>query len=121
MSEAVLRARYSSYVPDPRRRKMIQLPKMPKDIEMSSEYMVMRVYQSKHVSVDHDKNTRAQDIPNGNGWLWVVAGSIIAAIIVLGIVIGYLEPGPFTGVILPIGLGLWWLLYKLSDSINRTG
>lgn len=32
------------------------------------------------------------------------------ALILIGLVIGFLDPGPLTGALLPIGLGLWWLV-----------
>ncbi len=123
MSEAVLKARYSSYVPDPRRRKMIQFPLLPKDIEMSSEYMAMVVYQVKHTAAYQEKETRTQSVQrdSGSGWPWIVAGAITFAIIIVGIIVGYLDPGPISGVILPIGLGMWWLLYKLYDRLHRIG
>jgi hypothetical protein len=27
--------------------------------------------------------------------------------------------GPITGLILPIGLGMWWFLYKLADRFGQ--
>jgi hypothetical protein len=42
------------------------------------------------------------------GWFCV----LIILIVVAGFVIGLMYPGPITGLILPIGLLLWWLLYQ---------
>jgi hypothetical protein len=52
-------------------------------------------------------------------WVWTLAVSITVIIILAGLVIGYLKPGPITGAILPIGVTLWWLLYKLADRLDR--
>jgi hypothetical protein len=51
--------------------------------------------------------------------LWTITISCVAVIVVIGLTIGYLIPGPATGVILPIGLVLWWLLYKLADRFGQ--
>ncbi len=53
-----------------------------------------------------------------NGWVWIVATVLVAGIIVIGLVAGYLNPGPVPGAILPIGLVLWWLLYRIADNIS---
>jgi len=36
----------------------------------------------------------------------VIAGTIVSGFI------GYLWPGPFTGLMLPVSATMWWLLYR---------
>jgi hypothetical protein len=38
----------------------------------------------------------------------------VVGIIVFGLIVGYLYPGPVTGAILPTGLLLWWMLYEID-------
>jgi hypothetical protein len=52
-------------------------------------------------------------------WIWTLAVSITVIIILAGLVIGYLKPGPITGAILPIGVTLWWLLYRLANRLDQ--
>jgi hypothetical protein len=52
-------------------------------------------------------------------WMWRLSISITIILILAGLVIGCLKPGPITGAILPIGVTLWWLLYKLANRLDQ--
>lgn len=129
MSEAVLRAQQSSYLTDIRYRKVIPLPQLPKDVEISPEYINLMVERkSLHAftgaSQGHSGTANSAEKileDNRKGWLWVAAVSIAAIIIIVGFVLGYLIPGPLTGIILPIGMFLWWLIYKLARHYDQLG
>lgn len=40
----------------------------------------------------------------------LIIGATFAAV---GAVVGYLYPGPVTGALLPTGLLIWWIVYRL--------
>jgi hypothetical protein len=123
MSEAVLRSRTQYFTSEPHY-KITVIPRVTSEAEISAEYATL-VLETKRrrkfeatgqesssvESESHDKEMRR--------WLWTFAVGVIGAIIVLGLVIGYLEPGPITGLILPIGVLLWWLLYKLAVRLDQ--
>jgi hypothetical protein len=95
------------------------LPRHPSEAELPSDYVNLVLdckpsRQAQHV-VAQSATNRRQD----SELVWVIAASITAIIILVGLVIGYLKPGPITGVILPIGVALWWLLYKLADRLDQ--
>ncbi len=56
---------------------------------------------------------------NKQRWIWTAAVIFVAIIILAGLIIGYLKPGPVAGIILPIGLAMWWILYKLADRFGQ--
>lgn len=127
MSEAVLRARNQN-IPAMISHKEILVPRQPSEAEIRTDYIDLvldikslhkipgackeqKVRVSVAENIAHKRDER--------GWLWMAAIVITAMIIVLGLVIGYLKPGPITGVILPIGLALWWILYRLADHFDQ--
>jgi len=127
MSEAVLRARKQN-IPTMINRKVIVIPRRPSEAEIGPDYIDL-VFNTKspHKIPDscQEQETRASVAENvaykldGHRWLWAVAILITATIILLGLVVGYLKPGPVTGVILPTGLTLWWLLYKVANHFDH--
>lgn len=66
-----------------------------------------REYEAKKKNVEHQRQ-----------WIWVSVAVIVGITIVVGLVLGYLAPGPRTGAILPIGLVCWWILYKLAEQFD---
>jgi hypothetical protein len=67
---------------------------------------------------DHSSKGESNSNSSGNKWL-LAAAAIVIGLIVIGAVVGYLYPGPGTGIILPVGIGLWWLLYKIADRADQ--
>jgi hypothetical protein len=71
--------------------------------------------ERKNASSDESVTIRREE----HQWVWTLAVSITIIIILAGLVIGYLKPGPIAGAILPIGITLWWVLYKLADRLDQ--
>jgi hypothetical protein len=67
---------------------------------------------AKHVDV-HIRSVRSagQSYPVFYGLLAVMAISLL----VVGLIVGIVSPGPVTGLLVPLGLTLWWIVYKLAD------
>jgi hypothetical protein len=118
MSDAVLRARnqYVSTIPC---YKVTLLPRHPSEAEFPSDYVNLVLEhkpprQIQHVHLEQKGVSRKK-----HEWAWILAVSITVVIILVGLVIGYLKPGPITGAVLPIGVTLWWLLYKMADRFDQ--
>ncbi len=125
MSEAVLRLFKEQYVASgPSPYKVTVLPSLPLDAGAYSEFpdRVLEVKARRKLSAADQVVSVTDDAPHAGFWrkcLWIGAVCVTLTIILAGLVIGYLNPGPITGVILPIGVTLWWLLYKLADRFDR--
>jgi hypothetical protein len=127
MSEAVLRAR-NQYVTAHTGYKVTLLPRHPSEAELPSDYVNL-VLESKpprpaqHSHQEQELSTSKAESVMGRHdkreWAWVIAISVTAMIILVGLAIGYLRPGPITGAILPFGVAMWWLLYKLADHLDQ--
>lgn len=126
MSEAVLRSFRNQYVASlPPPYKVMVLPSLPSDADPYSEFSsrVLELKARRKLSAGNQVGSATDDAMHDNHWsryLWTAAVCATIIIIVAGLIIGYLNPGPVTGVILPIGILLWWLLYKLSDRFDRS-
>jgi hypothetical protein len=114
MSQAVLRLR-NQYIVEP------ALPietaaekKVLREVDLPSAYIELMYEKAKASASDPNQYARK---PNLSG-IFVAAIIGTAFIIIGGLVVGYLWPGP-AGIILPVGLGLWWLLYKLADRYDQ--
>jgi hypothetical protein len=42
-----------------------------------------------------------------------IASTMVVSITILGALAGYFYPGPFIGVLFPLGVTLWWILYRV--------
>ncbi len=125
MSGAVLRSFKEQYVARaPLPYKVTVLPGLPLDVGIYSEFpdRVLEL-KARHKSSAEDQVVPVADDAPHAGFLrkclWIGAVCVTLMIILTGLVIGYLNPGPITGIILPIGVTLWWLLYKLADRFDR--
>ncbi len=125
MSEAVLRTRnqfitavtgYTGY-------RVILMPRHPSEVQLPSEYVDLVLDTKLRRKIppagqEQEAGLVEESIMHNHGlheWLWMAAVFVTVMIILVGLVIGYLRPGPITGIILPVGLAMWWLLYKLAD------
>jgi hypothetical protein len=87
------------------------------EVELSSAYLDF-IFMKTGRRIDGKTKTH-KGTSTDNGWAWIAATVLVAGIIVIGLVVGYLNPGPVTGAVLPIGLVLWWLLYRIADHIDQ--
>jgi hypothetical protein len=113
--EACLRNR--QYLPDVGYDKVVTLPDYPrKRVPLNDdEIVVNKTFHPRKLWVfDTVEHKRSRD-----GWFWLIAVTVTAGIILVGFIIGYLNPGPVTGLVLPTGLAMWWLLYKLADRYDQ--
>jgi hypothetical protein len=107
--------KYRQYLPAVGYKKVIPLPEYPrKRFPLNDDEIANKVIYAQDLwAYDNAKRKRERD-----GWLWTIAVTGTAGIILVGFIIGYLNPGPVTGIVLPTGLALWWVLYKLADRKN---
>ena len=43
-----------------------------------------------------------------------IASVVAAALVLIGLVVGIADPGPVTGIFLPLGLFMWWMVGKFA-------
>jgi hypothetical protein len=105
--------------------KPVQLPTYPSEAALPSESFIEET--KRRLKHSEDSQLRASRSSEGvvnerhqYRWLWMFALIVTSGVIILGLVIGYLKPSPLTGAILPVGLAMWWGLYKLADRLERS-
>ena len=129
MSTAVLRIRNpngfdepSSYRPKARAREtdVQETLRLLSEGEVPNAYIeLIATKTGRRARGDEGQPSNSEGQSSNSEWLWTAATLTISGIIVIGAVVGYLIPGPMTGIILPIGIGLWWLLYKVADHADQ--
>jgi hypothetical protein len=65
------------------------------------------------VHIDLVPSTRPS-YPTSYGVLAVAA----VALLVVGVAVGTVWPGPATGFLVPLALTLWWIVYKLANAYD---
>ena len=113
MSAAVLERRRRVAQIHPER--VLSVPDLPFEAELLLADSFSRVRDRKPARMDRSPASDDHHQATEGEWAWRVGTTIVALLIVVGLVVGYMRPGPITGIILPIGLLGWWVLYKLAD------
>jgi hypothetical protein len=103
----------------PEERRVIVLPTPPSEAETSVTFInLVSEIERRKGSYEEPQFLAIAPEHGQRDLLWTIAIGCAATIIIVGLIIGYLIPGPITGAILPIGLAIWWLLYKLADRVG---
>jgi hypothetical protein len=76
--------------------------------QAGTEIILMRRIQ---MSVTSSYPTVAQN--TGYPLSMRIASTVVVLVTIFGALIGYIYPGPFIGTLFPLGVTLWWILYRI--------